>query len=283
MMLAPAPVRPSAVAAAAEAAARVHHHVLDMCAGAEGGHLGSSLSAADILATLYFAVLRVDPADPARPDRDVFILSKGHAAIALYATLAERGFFPVEELRGYAVPGGRMAAHPVRKVPGVEMPTGSLGHGLSLGVGFALAARLDGSPRRVFTLLGDGELQEGSCWEAAMSAATLGLGNLVAVVDRNGLQLGSATEQTCRLEPLADRWRAFGWEVRHVDGHDHAALCRALEPPSARPLAVLAATVKGHGLASAAGTVKSHYASLSPRSHARARRELGNALLRPRP
>lgn len=258
-------------------AARIRSHVVDMCAGPEGGHLGGALSCADVLAALYFSVLNVDPRRPDDPDRDRFLLSKGHAAVGLYATLAERGFFPVEELAGYGRPGSRMMGHPVRAVPGVEMPTGSLGHGLALGCGFALAARYAGRDLRSFVLLGDGELQEGSVWEAAIVAASLRLDRLVAVVDRNGLQLTGATEDIAPMEPLADRWRSFGWAVRDVDGHDPAGVADHLaaapwEP--GKPSVLIARTVKGRGLPFLAGRSASHYVSLSPRNHARAVRAL---------
>nr|BAW27687.1 transketolase [Streptomyces sp. SoC090715LN-17] len=258
-------------------ATRIRAHVLDMCAGPEGGHLGGAFSSADILAALYFSVLDVDPRRPDDPDRDRFLLSKGHAAVGLYATLAERGFFPVEELAGYGRPGSRLMGHPVRAVPGVEMPTGSLGHGLALGCGFALAARYAGRDARTFVLLGDGELQEGSVWEAAIAAASLRLDRLVAVVDRNGLQLTGATEGIAPMEPLADRWRSFGWAVRDVDGHDPDALADHLgaapwEP--GKPSVLIARTVKGQGLPFLAGRSASHYVSLSPRNHARAARAL---------
>ncbi|MFE0704872.1 transketolase [Streptomyces sp. NPDC058872] len=258
-------------------AARIRSHVVDMCAGPEGGHLGGAFSSADILAALYFSVLNVDPQRPDDPDRDRFLLSKGHAAIGLYATLAERGFFPVGELAGYGRPGSRLMGHPVRAVPGVELPTGSLGHGLSLGCGFALAARYAGSDSRTFVLLGDGELQEGSVWEAAIAAASLRLDRLVVVVDRNGLQLTGATEGIAPMEPLADRWRSFGWAVRDVDGHDPDRLADHLnaapwEP--GKPSVLIARTVKGQGLPFLAGRSASHYVTLSPRNHARAARAL---------
>ncbi|MEV6980969.1 transketolase [Sphaerisporangium sp. NPDC051017] len=260
-----------------ETALRIRRHIVDMCAGPEGGHLGGSLSSADILTVLYFSVLRCDPAAPHDPARDVFLLSKGHGAIGLYATLAERGYFPVSELETYARPGGRLMGHPVRAVPGVEMPTGSLGHGLALGLGFALSARLASRTNRAFVLMGDGELQEGSCWEAAIAASAQGADNLVAVVDRNGLQLTGETEGIAPLEPMAERWRSFNWAVREVDGHDHEALREALasapwEP--GRPSLVVARTVKGQGLPMVAGKVHSHYATLSERMHARAVRAL---------
>ncbi|MBC6461403.1 transketolase, partial [Actinomadura sp. HBU206391] len=220
---------------------------------------------------LYFAVLRVDPRDPRALDRDILILSKGHGAICLYAVLAERGFFPVAELATYGRPGSRLMAHPTRDVPGVEMPTGSLGHGLALANGFAVAARGDGSRRRTFVVLGDGELQEGSVWEAAMAASSLGLDGLVAVVDRNGLQITGSTENTVGLEPLSDRWRSFGWHVREVDGHEPEALLEAFTADSVGgPTVVLAHTVKGHGLPFIEGRVQSHYVRLRARQRLRA-------------
>jgi transketolase len=257
-----------------ERAHRIREHIVDMCAGEEGGHLGGSMSLVEILVALYFAVLRVDPAAPDDPRRDLLLLSKGHGAIGLYATLAERGFFPVEELAGYATPGSRLMGHPVRAVPGVELPSGSLGHGLALANGLALGARLDGLDRRCYVVLGDGELQEGSVWEAAMAAASLGLDRLVAVVDRNGLQITGPTERTLALEPLADRWAAFGWAVREVDGHDLGALVDLLGRVPAepgRPTAVVAHTVKGKGLPFVEGKPHSHYARLRDRQHQRAR------------
>ncbi|WP_141582299.1 transketolase [Actinomadura sp. WMMA1423] len=259
----PAPTR-SPAADLASVAHRVREHIVEMCAGPEGGHLGGSMSLVEILTLLYFEVMRVDPRRPAAMDRDIFILSKGHGAICLYAVLAERGFFPVEELAEYSRPGSRLMGHPVRAVPGVEMPTGSLGHGLALANGFAVAD----PGRRCFAVLGDGELQEGSVWEAAMASAALGLGNLTAVVDRNSLQITGPTEEAIGLEPLADRWRSFGWTVREADGHDFGALREALVPErtgSGPPVAVIARTVKGRGLPSLEAKTRSHYAKLSGR------------------
>jgi transketolase len=258
-------------------ATRIRSHVIDMCAGPEGGHLGGAFSCADVLTALYFSVLNVDPDRPDDPDRDRFLLSKGHAAVGLYATLAERGFFPVRELAGYGRPGSRLMGHPVRAVPGVELPTGSLGHGLALACGFALANRYAGRSSRSFVLLGDGELQEGSVWEAAIAAASLKLDRLVAVVDRNGLQLTGATEDIAPMEPLAERWRSFGWSVRDVDGHDPASLAELLDAAPwepGKPSVLIARTVKGHGLPFLAGRSASHYVTLSPRNHARARNAL---------
>ncbi len=258
-------------------ATRIRSHVVDMCAGPEGGHLGGAFSCADVLAALYFSVLNVDPRQPDAPDRDRFLLSKGHAAVGLYATLAERGFFPVEELATYGRPGSRLMGHPVRAVPGVELPSGSLGHGLALACGFALAHRYAGRTARSFVLLGDGELQEGSVWEAAIAAASLRLDQVVAIVDRNELQLTGSTEQIAPMEPLAQRWSAFGWAVRDVDGHDADGLAEHLDAAPwepGKPSVLIARTVKGNGLPFLAGRAASHYVTLSPRNHARAVRAL---------
>jgi transketolase len=271
------PVNEPATTGLEEIADRIRGHVVDMCAGQEGGHLGGSLSIVDILTVLYFRVLRVDPSQPDHPDRDIFVLSKGHGALALYAVLAERGFLPQSALAGYGQPGSVLAGHPLRSVPGVEMPTGSLGHGLALGLGFALASRLAGVPRRTFVVTGDGELQEGSCWEAAGCAAAQRADRLVVIVDRNGLQLTGRTEDISPLEPLADRWRAFGWCVRETDGHDQAALAEALGTAPwqpGQPSVLLAETEKGHGIPFIAGRPASHYATLGERAQARTRAAL---------
>lgn len=255
----------------------IRRRIVDMCASSEGGHLGGSMSLVEILTALYFAVLRVDPEQPRRPDRDVLLLSKGHGGIGLYATLAERGYFHADELATYGRPGSRFMAHPVRSVPGVEMPTGSLGHGLALGIGFALSALIAGEDRRTVVILGDGELQEGSVWEAALAAAGLGLDRLIAVVDRNRLQLTGPTEETSALEPLAKKWRGFGWAVREADGHDLASLVSLLggapwEPGA--PSVLLARTVKGMGIPFVADKTESHFVTFSARSQARAHRAL---------
>ncbi|HEY1354084.1 MAG TPA: transketolase [Ktedonobacteraceae bacterium] len=257
-------------------ATRIREHILAMGAGPEGAHVGGALSAADLLTILYFQVLRLRPEDPAWDGRDYFILSKGHGGVGLYATLAERGFFPPAELATYAQ-AGRLAAHPLRSVPGVEFPTGSLGHGLSLGLGRALAARRDGRGNRTYVLLGDGELQEGSIWEAAMAAAHFQLDNLVAIVDRNQLQITGLTEQQIRLEPLGQRWDSFGWRVLEVDGHDLQALSKTfalLATHSGQPAVIIAHTVKGRGVRFLEQHKKSHYVSFSPRLYQRARTEL---------
>lgn len=260
-----------------EHAARIRESIVEMCASREGGHLGGSMSLVEILVALYFGVMRADPARPDAPDRDILLLSKGHGGIGLYATLAERGYFPAERLAAYGTPGGVFAAHPSPAIPGVEVPSGSLGHGLPLGVGYALADKLAGGDRRCFVVMGDGELQEGSVWEAAMAGASLGLDRLVGIVDRNGLQITGGTEDVVALEPLADRWRAFGWTVREVDGHDLTSLTGALtaapETPG-RPTMIIARTVKGRGIPFVEGETRSHYARLGDRQRRRAQAAL---------
>jgi len=241
---------PARTALIAMAARGVRADVLRTIHGAGLGHVGGDLSVTDILATLFEGVLQIDPARPAWPERDRFILSKGHCTAALYATLAACGFFPAARLAHFARPLSPLNGHPNRqKIPGVETNTGPLGHGLPVGVGCASASRLAGAEWRTFVVLGDGELQEGSNWEAAMYASQRRLGSLTAIVDRNRLQQGASTADTNDLEPLADKWRAFGWDVQDVDGHDPQALLAALTTPHpGRPRAVIAQTVKGKGV-----------------------------------
>jgi transketolase len=228
----------------------VRRSIVTMIDRAQMGHIGGDLSVTDILVTLFGAVLDVDPTAPDRPDRDRFILSKGHCAGALYATLAHCGFFAQAKLMTFMAPLSELNGHPNRtKVPGVETNTGPLGHGFPVAVGCALAAQLRGASYRTFVVLGDGELQEGSNWEAAMTAAHYDLSSLTAIVDRNRHQQGARTEETKRLEPLADKWVSFGFEVREVDGHDHLALLEAFGPSAGgKPVAVIANTIKGKGV-----------------------------------
>jgi transketolase len=235
--------------------------VVTVIAHAGSGHIGGDLSVADILTALYFSVLEVDPADPTAPGRDRLILSKGHSAVALYTTLAACGYFEDAELETFMAPLSALNGHPSRTyVPGVETSTGPLGHGLPVAVGCALGSRLTGYGNRVVVVVGDGELQEGSNWEALMCAAHQGLANLTAVVDRNRLQQGDRTEATNRLEPLADKLAAFGWEVREADGHRFTDLLPALAPSrTGQPVAVIAHTVKGKGVSAFEDGVAWHH------------------------
>ena len=232
-------------------ATRLRRHILKMTAEAGSGHPGGSLSAVEILTALYFKVLRKRPDDPSWPDRDRFILSKAHACPVLYGALAESGYFPVDELMTFRKLNSRLQGHAHVKTPGVEMSGGSLGQGLSFGVGTSLASRLDGRASRTYVLLGDGECDEGQVWEAAMSAAHYGLDNLVALVDRNGIQNDRWTHQVMQLEPLPDKWRAFGWHTIETDGHDLSLVLQALREASetkGQPTAIIARTVKGKGV-----------------------------------
>ncbi len=242
------------------------------------GHPGGDLSVADILVTLYFRVLRIDPKQPEAPDRDRFIMSKGHCSGSFYCTLAKAGFFPEAELSTYMQAESRLNGHPARgKVPGVEASTGPLGHGLPVAVGHALAGKLDHAAWRVFALTGDGELQEGSNWEAAMAASNYGLDNLTLIVDRNTLQLTDATERIMRLEPLIDKWRAFGWAVREVDGHDIGDLGDTLSAvpfEAGRPSCLIAHTHKGQGVSFARDKASWHHHVPTAEELAAALREL---------
>lgn len=233
---------------------------------------------ADILAVLYGAVLRVDPAAPKWPDRDRFILSKGHAGAGVYAALAERGFFPVDKLMDHYQDGSDLSGHVSHKGnPGVELSTGSLGHGLPVGAGMAFAAKLDDAKHRVVVMLSDGECDEGSNWEAALFAAHHGLQQLIAIVDYNKIQSLGPVVDTIGLEPFADKWRAFGWGVMEVDGHDHKALLSTLSSLPAqpgKPTCVLAHTVKGKGVSFMEHSVLWHYRSARGDELAAAEREL---------
>lgn len=240
------------------------------------GHVGGDLSVTDILVTLFFGVLEVDPATPTKPDRDRFVLSKGHCAAALYTVLARRGFFPEAELDTFMKPMSRLNGHPNRrKVPGVEANTGPLGHGFPIAAGAAIGARLTAQSWRTFCVVGDGELQEGSNWEAAMFAGHQQLSNLTLIVDRNGLQQGARVDDTNDLSPLGEKFAAFGWEVRDIDGHDHGALLDALgRPGNTKPVFVLARTVKGKGVSFMEHGVEWHHGVPSAEQIAAALKEL---------
>jgi transketolase len=243
---------------------------------AGAGHTGGSLSCVDILNVLYNRVLRVAPETFDDPNRDRYIQSKGHSVEALYTVLADRGFFPKDQLDTLCRYRSPFVGHPTRKVPGIEMNTGALGHGLPICVGLALAGKMDAAPYRVFTLLGDGELAEGSNWEAAMTAAHYRLDNLTAILDHNTLQITGHTRDVCSNEPIDEKFRAFGWEVRSVDGHDVAALTAALccTPEVGKPTCLIANTVKGRGVSFMENVVKWHHGVPSDEQYKQAVAEL---------
>lgn len=233
-------------------ARQIRRDVLEMITEAGSGHPGGSLSAVEIITALYFEVMRLDPERPDWPGRDRFVLSKGHAAPALYSALARRGFFSPEELPTLRRIDARLQGHPdMKKIPGVEASTGSLGQGLSMAAGMALAGKLDRAGWRVYALVGDGESQEGQIWEAAMAAAHYRLDNLTAFLDHNGLQIDGRVTDVLSPEPLADKWRAFGWHVLSIDGHDFRAILEAIDiarRTGGRPTMIVAETVKGKGV-----------------------------------
>ncbi len=244
-------------------AQQVRESILRMVYAANSGHCGGSLSAADLVTALYFHIMRVNPQDPKWEDRDRFILSKGHACPVIYAALALRGYFPQEELGTLRAINSRLQGHPdMRKTPGLDATTGSLGQGLSLGVGMALAAKIGGKGYRVYVLMGDGETNEGQIWEAAACAAKYGLNNLVGIVDANGLQNDGPTDAIMPMQPLAEKWRAFGWNVLEIDGHDMEQIVTALEQANesnqGKPTAIIAKTVKGKGVSFMENVVEWH-------------------------
>lgn len=242
-------------------ALEIRKDVLEMIFHAKTGHTGSDLSCTDILVTLYYDVMNIDANQPDDPNRDRYIQSKGHAAEVYWAVLADKGFLEKEELKTFSAYGSRLIGHPNNKVAGVEMNTGSLGHGLPIATGMALAAKKNQKHYRTFTLLGDGELAEGSVWEGAMAAAHYQLDQLTAIIDRNGLQISGASEDVMRVEPLADKWRAFGWHVLEVDGNDISALSEALhqQPVTGKPTCIIAHTVKGKGISLAENQAGWHH------------------------
>lgn len=261
-------------------AREVRRELLQMIARARTGHTGGALSTVDILVALYYEIMDLGLPDSYRAGRDHFILSKGHSCEGLYCILADLGFFEREELQTFCQFGTRLTGHPTRHIPGVEVNTGSLGHGLSIGVGMALAARMDCSSSRIYVLLGDGELAEGSVWEAAMAAANYGLDNLTAIVDRNGLQISGPTEEVMKLEPLVDKWCAFGWEVREVDGHDISSLVKILSQTPWRkgtPSLLIAHTQKGRGVSFMQDSHRWHHRVPTDEELSQALAELGGA------
>jgi transketolase len=262
-------------------AAQLRGKVVEMSHAAQAAHLASSLSCADILTAAYWHVLRVDPDRPDDPERDRFILSKGHAAAALYAALAMKGYFPLRELDTFCKDGGRLAEHPpANLLPGVEAATGSLGHGLPLGCGMALSGRIKGETFRVFALLSDGENNEGSVWEAAMFAAAQKLANVCVIVDYNKWQATARSDETLMLAPLRDKWAAFGWDAREIDGHDVGVLAEAMQRVpngSGKPVALIAHTIKGKGVSFMEDDNNWHYRAPTADEVVSARKELGLA------
>lgn len=241
----------------------IRRDILGMCFRAKSGHLGSSFSTVDILTSLYFHYLNIDPKQPAMKRRDRFILSKGHGCSALYVTLAHAGFFPKSELETFIQDGSRLPGHPSSALlPGVEASTGSLGHGLNIGVGLALAAKRSKETWRTVVVISDGECDEGSTWEAILTAGFWQLSGLRCIVDYNKIQSFGRVADVMELEPFADKWRAFGWNVQEVDGHDHTAILTALQATdtvSDKPSVIIAHTVKGKGVSYMENTVDWHY------------------------
>lgn len=262
-------------------ARQIRCDIVKMVHEAGSGHPGAALSCVEIVTALYFGVMRVDPANPRWHERDRFILSKGHACPVYYAALARRGYFPVEELGTLRRINSRLQGHPdMNKTPGVDMTSGSLGNGISCGAGMALAAKMDNLPSRVYVVLGDGEIQEGNVWEAAMTAAHYQLDNLVAVVDSNGLQLDGNVCDVMDVEPLADKWRSFRWNVMQCDGHDLRELTAAFEQAGRvkdKPTIVIADTTKGKGVSFMEDQCDWHGRWPTDTETAKALEELGDA------
>lgn len=248
-----------------QTANQLRKHIITSLHGAKCGHPGGSLSAADIVTYLYYEEMNIDPSDPNKADRDRFVLSKGHAAPALYGVLAMKGFFPVEELSKLRKTGEMLQGHPdMKKTPGVDMSSGSLGQGVSVAVGMALSAKLSGEDYRVYTLLGDGEIEEGQVWEAAMFAGHRKLDNLVVIVDNNDLQIDGSVADVCSPYPIADKFKAFNFNVITIDGHDYDAIAAAFhEAREAKgmPTAIVAKTIKGKGVSYMENAVEWHGAA----------------------
>ncbi len=277
------------VARLEEIARHIRLEIIKAVYVARAGHLGGPLSAADMLAALYFNVMRIRPDEPAWPDRDRFILSKGHSSVGLYATMALRGYFPVSELATFDAAHSRLQGHPdMTRLPGLDMSSGSLGMGISAGMGMALGARLTGRACRTYVMLGDGECQEGEVWEAAMAASRYGLDNLVAIIDHNKLQQygwpGDGPDgRTPPQAPgeLVGKWKAFGWRVLEMDGHDMADILRVLAlaaESDGRPVAIIAHTVKGKGVSFMEGHYYWHTRAIKPDEYATAMADLGEPL-----
>lgn len=259
-------------------ALKIRRHILRLIRAGEAGHAGGALSSVEIVTALYFKIMNNDPANPRWPERDRFVLSAGHKCLVLYAALAERGYFDLSVLDTYGALDSPVPGHPnMHKLPGVETNTGALGHGLSIAGGMALGLRMDKSPARVFVLMGDGELAEGSNWEAAAAASMHKIENILVFVDRNQLQISGPTTKVMNYEPLEERWRSFGWSVRTINGHDfNSIINNAYEIPfeKGKPSVIIADTIKSKGLSFAEGKVNYHYWKATPAEMTRAEQDL---------
>ena len=245
-----------------EKAREIRKDIVELVYNAKVGHIGGSLSSTDVMTTLYYSVLNVDPKNPKMEDRDRFIMSKGHSVEVLYCILADKGFFQKEKLKDFSKFGSTLIGHPNNKNAGVEMNTGALGHGLSVSVGMAIGGKRDKKEYRVFTIMGDGELAEGSVWEGAMAAAHYKLDNLTAIIDRNRLQISGSTEDVMSLDSLEEKWTSFGWNVISVDGHNIEELLKAFSKESIikdKPTMVIANTIKGKGISYMENLAKWHH------------------------
>jgi len=261
-------------------ALNIRRDILRLIKAGEAGHVGGALSSVEIVTALYFNLMHVDPENPVWPQRDRFVLSAGHKCLVLYAALAEKGFFDKSVLDTYGALDSRIPGHPnMHKLPGVETNTGALGHGLSIAGGMALGLRLDKSPAKVYVLMGDGELAEGSNWEAASAASMHKLDNMIVFVDRNKLQISGTTIEVMSYEPLDERWRSFGWSVRIIDGHNlESVIGNVLQAPfeKGKPSVIIADTIKSKGLSFAEGKVSYHYWKAKPEEMEQAERDLDN-------
>ncbi len=263
-------------------AAEIRKREIEIIYQAKAGHTGGSLSSTDMLTALYFHVMKVDAKHPADPDRDRFIMSKGHSVEALYCVLAKAGFISDDDLATYGSFRTKLAGHPTRKVAGIEMNTGALGHGLPAGVGMAIAAKMDAKSYNTYVLMGDGEQGEGSIYEAAMAASHYHLDNLVAIIDRNHLQISGNTEDVMSLEPMRARWEAFGWDVYEIDGNDMQAILEcyeAIKTVKGKPHLIISNTIKGKGVSYMENVAKWHHGVPTEAEYATAMQELDNAIL----
>jgi len=263
-------------------AREVRKDILKMTSEAQSGHPGGSMSAADVMVALYFYKMRHDPSNPKWEKRDRFVLSKGHVSPALYSVLARTGYFPLEKLKEFRKLGGDLQGHPdMNKTPGVEISTGSLGHGIGAAVGMALGLKLSGSDSKVYCMIGDGEAQEGSVWEASMAASHYNLNNLVVILDNNNLQIDGPVDEVMSIYPAAEKWRAFGWKVIEINGHDFGEIRRALDEADStrfKPVMIVAKTVKGKGVSFMENRAEWHGKALPPELLKEALKELGETV-----